>query len=338
MLRTLAHDQTSEIATMQDLGKIANQAASLAAFEDYKSRKADQTLRQHAAALALFADYLETKGALTVGVLFNDPLAWEGITWGLVAAFQKWLLLEGYAINTVDSRISTIKTYAKLATKAGALAVGEYALIKAVEGYGRKAGARVDQRREITRKGYKKALAVGISTEGAKVLKEQLTDTETNQAKRDRVIMCFLLDHGLRVGELAGLTVDTLDLQAGTFTFYRSKVDKTQTQALTADTLDALTEYITQAKIIKGSLLRGSVRGGGLTIGGMSTRAINKRVGVLGAVAGIAGLSPHDCRHYAVTKDARKGKDVYWLMEKYGWSSPAMPIRYIEASKVIETE
>jgi len=29
----------------------------------------------------------------------------------------------------------------------------------------------------------------------------------------------------------------------------------------------------------------------------MSTRAINKRAGVLGKASGSANLSPHDCRH-----------------------------------------
>ncbi|MFC1936708.1 tyrosine-type recombinase/integrase [Chloroflexota bacterium] len=335
MIRDLLKHQDTELVSVRDLGRIANMAASLGAFEDYKSRKAEQTLRRHKGGLKQFAEYLKGKG-VEVGNLYLDPLAWEGITWGLVAAFQKWLLLEGYAVETVNARISTIKTFAKLATKAGAVDVAEYAMIKAVEGYSRTEGKRVDDQREDTRQGHKKAEAVSITKDQAESLKAQ--DTSTDQGKRDAVIMALLLDHGLRVGELAALAVESINIEAGQLTFYRSKVDKWDTQSLTGDTWRVLPEYLGATGITKGALLRGSVRGGDLATGGMSTRAINKRVGYLGDRAGIEGLSPHDCRHYAATKDANKGKSIYWLMEKYGWTSPATAIRYIEAAAVIETE
>ncbi len=111
--------------------------------------------------------------------------------------------------------------------------------------------------------------------------------------------MCLLLDHGLRCGEVAGLRVEHINLPAGTFTFYREKVDLQQTHKLTLDTFRALVAYLT-IDAPTGSLLMGSRKDGTLA-GRMSTRAINKRVGVLGTAAGIAKLSPHDCRHYWTT-------------------------------------
>ena len=41
----------------------------------------------------------------------------------------------------------------------------------------------------------------------------------TGQAARDALIMALLLDHRLRVGELAALTVEALDLDQGLMTF-----------------------------------------------------------------------------------------------------------------------
>ncbi|MEZ4672775.1 MAG: hypothetical protein R2932_00830 [Caldilineaceae bacterium] len=58
------------------------------------------------------------------------------------------------------------------------------------------------------------------------------------------LLMCLLLDHGLRVGEVADLTVDAFNLKAGKLVFYRDKVEKTQTHKLTADTLWAIRNYI----------------------------------------------------------------------------------------------
>jgi integrase len=50
--------------------------------------------------------------------------------------------------------------------------------------------------------------------------------------------------------------------------------------------------------------------------------------------AGLEGLSPHDCRHYAATYEARKGTPVDRLVDMFGWNSPAMAFRYIEAAHI----
>jgi len=58
------------------------------------------------------------------------------------------------------------------------------------------------------------------------------------------VLTATLFRQFLRVGEIALLMTDSIDLNAGTLTFYRLKVDKTRTHKLTADTLRAATAYI----------------------------------------------------------------------------------------------
>jgi len=39
--------------------------------------------------------------------------------------------------------------------------------------------------------------------------------------------MCLLIDHGLRVSEVADMKVTDLDIATGIMTFYRRKLDKT---------------------------------------------------------------------------------------------------------------
>ena len=58
----------------------------------------------------------------------------------------------------------------------------------------------------------------------AQALKQQ---PNTRQGRRDALIMGLLLDHGLRVSEMAILTSKAFDMKAGTFTFYHPKVNKT---------------------------------------------------------------------------------------------------------------
>ena len=337
---------TNQLATIDQLdqsaaltvGQAANRAAAAWAFLDYRGRKSANTLRNHDAALSYFAAFLIDRGAaarddLDAAALASDPAAWHGVTWGIVEGWKLDQLNHGYSVATVNNRLSVVRVYAGLASKAGAIPVDELTLLKAVAGYGVTEGRRVDERRPRSRVGAKKSAAVGLTLDQARRLKRP-TDT-TGQAARDSLIMCLLLDHGLRVGELAGLTVEALDLDAGQMTFYRPKVDKTQTHNLTAATLTAARRYLAMRPTIAGGgVWVASDRRGRLLARPMSGRAISKRVGLLGLDVGAVGLSPHDCRHYWATNAANSGTGVFNLRDAGGWSSVAMPARYVEAAAV----
>ena len=64
------------------------------------------------------------------------------------------------------------------------------------------------------------------------------------RGRRDALLMCLLLDHGLRVSEVADLQVTDLDLSRGLLRFYRRKVAVSQTHRLTSDTLRAAKCYL----------------------------------------------------------------------------------------------
>lgn len=324
---------------VQAAGQTANTYAAAGAFADYMSRKAVRTLSAQRDDLATFGAYLceATDGAdcPTADQLQQNPAAWHGVTWGLVAGFLQWMLRAGYAITSANRKLSSVKVYAKLAAQAGVIAPAEAAMIRTVTGHGKTEGKRVDEKRtgagRATRKGHKKAQHVSMTREQAQALK---TQPDTPQGRRDAVIMCLLLDHGLRVGELARLTDQAIQ-PGGLLVFYRPKVDKTQTHRLTSDALRAVTAYFL-ADAPKGArLLRPSSKSGGLMTGaGMSERAITERVRVLGAAVGLTGLSAHDCRHYWATRAATAGTDAFALRDAGGWSSLAMPSRYVEAAAI----
>jgi len=316
-------------------GQAANKYAARAVFTDYRTSKAKNTTRRQGADLGLFAQYLK-EIALPVGDFAEDPKAWQGITWGLVEGFVKWQLLKGYAVDSVNVRLSTIKTYAKLALRAGALDVSEYAMLRTVQGYGHKEGKRIDDKRKAdglgTRKGAKKAHAVIFTEEQAVQLMAQ---DETPKGRRDAFMLCLMLEHGLRVSEIAALQVRNFDIHNRCMTFYREKVSKEQTHRLTDRTLEAVREYFKIAPNEGTVWRRGAHRGKtDLTLQGLTVRAINKRVELLGRRMGLENLSPHDLRHYWATNASRKGTPVKNLQEAGGWNSPAMPLHYIEAEQV----
>lgn len=322
-----------ELAGPGAVGQAANQAAARIVFAEYREGKAANTLRQQDAALRLFAGFLGLAGAAPSGELAGQPEAWRGVTWGLVTAFKHWLKQQGYAVGTINVRLSTVKAYAALAFKAGALSEAEHSAIQGVTGYGYRQGREVDERRDVTRVGEKKAAPVRLSDHDAAALKAR---PDTPQGRRDALLMCLLLDHGLRCGEVAALRTDGLDLQAGRLTFYREKVGKVQTHRLTPDTLKAARAWAAAGDIPAPGepLLRKSHKSGALGAPGLSTRAVTRRVRALGCELGIEGLSAHDCRHYWATHAAGAGTDPFALQEAGGWSSLAMPRRYVEASKI----
>jgi integrase len=72
--------------------------------------------------------------------------------------------------------------------------------------------------------------------EQAHALKAQ---PDTPQGRREALLMCLLIDHGLRVGEVAALHVGDFDLAKSEMVFYRAKVDKIQRHKLSAVSFSA---------------------------------------------------------------------------------------------------
>ncbi len=338
-------------------GQVANQAAARVAFGEYRANRPAQTLRAQQTDLANFAHFLHSVGisdAPSGDILQTDPVAWLGITHGLVFAYREWLMATGYAVATVNRRLATVKSYAQLALSGAGAGEGsgmnpemnnivnqavssEIEKIKAVRGFGHKNGRNRDAKRSAngtpTRVGAKKPYkAVSLNVTQAKKLK---TQPATPQGRRDALLLCLLLDHGLRCGEVAALQVTDFDARSGTMSFYRPKVDKQQTHKLTSDTLLALRDWIDSGDAPKqGRILRGSRKGGALTHTGMGERAITGRVRELGQGLGIDNLSAHDCRHYWATRATQQGTHPRALQQAGGWNSPAMVMRYVDESEI----
>ncbi len=349
-------------------GQAANRSAANYLLEDYRRSKAAKTLIRHAGDLARFARFLTEVGQKTqrheaqlgAGLLAAadqmahfaatlsdteirtplDPAAWHGVTWGLVAKFKEWLLENGFAVRTINHSISTIHIYAEKVTQAGVIDEAELTMIRTISGYKLEEGRRVDEKREQTRRGHKKVTAVLPTRSQAERLKGEQRDTP--QGRRDALLMCLLLDHGLRASEVVALTVESIDLEAEELYIFRTKTGTSGTHKLTRDTLTAARRYYEKDAPEEGLLLRSSRKGwaGQLTTGRMkTTRAITARVRTLGKQVGVKRMSAHDCRHYAATylsKEKKKG--VNELMDIFGWKSTAMAIGYVERATVVELE
>ncbi|MCP4423465.1 MAG: site-specific integrase, partial [Chloroflexi bacterium] len=328
--------QSVKPSPLEIAGQIANRAAGQNIFQRYLSEKSVNTIKRQARDLELFAEYLiDAHIPLQHGADFqNDPAAWRGVTWGIVEGFSRWLLHEGYAVSSVNARLSTVRIYAQMAVKAGAVDRQEGLLIQTVKGFSRAGGLNVDEQREqtrmdtvtyaykvenqrqstvVTRRSTKKRQPTLIDEDTAVLLKQPRNASP--QACRDALMMCLLLDHGLRASELALLKAHQIDLATGEMRFYRPKVKGTAhewtTHQLTAETQEVSSYYIESlyppTLLEDGALILATTRllkngdGGQLLGEGLNRVRISERAAWLGKQLGVSKFSAHDCRHYCAT-------------------------------------
>ena len=324
--------------SMTELANAADTAAAAGIFTKHSNERSANTRRAQRADLAIMAQYLSTMmaDAPTADELYTTPAAWRGVSWGIVAGLVASMQRDGYSAASVARALATVKRFAKLAFAAGAIDQTNHALITTVTAPNGKAAKQLDAQRSAagvsTRRSNKRSAPTTITAAQRSALLDQ---PDTAQGRRDAVILALLIDHGLRVSEVADLQVTDVDLAAGTLRFYRRKVDQWQTHAMTDVSRKALTAWMATDAPAIGSLLRGSFKDGSLTDAGMSTSAIYARVAELARRAGIdARVSPHDLRHDWATSAAAGGSDVFALRDAGGWASLNMPSRYVAAAKV----
>lgn len=325
----------TDVTDTQSSGSLANRYADETKEARYKDELTDNTTRRQKADLKLFFRYLQVAAYEYPIADFHDLIdagqtahawsLWQGVTYGHVEAFIQWQKVQGYAIGSINTRLSTIKAYCHLAHSARVLSLDDDTRISRIKSIRHKAGISLDKKRAVKRLGRKKEEPTIISPGHAALLKRQAR-------AKDAVIMCLLLDLGLRCSELAQLKISNITMREGTIVFYREKVNITQKHRLTPDCLAALLAYLPTVQGVY--LLPGHRDRETKEERHMQTNGINKRVGELGRAIGIDNLSPHDLRHYLITSEAAKGTDSNTLQQIGGWSSPAMALKYMTDSEI----
>jgi integrase len=305
-----------------EIGQALNERAEKSVLFRFLQEKTANTRTRYLNDVTKFCEYLSSIGiARNPEHMVVQVDQWECVTFGIVDDFKAWLLDQGYSITTVNARLFTVRLFCKL--------TGNEERINQVKGYGHKTGRNVDSTREVSRVGYKKSAPIFLTRDQAVAMKRDQPDTP--QGRRDALMLCLMLDHSLRVGEVASLDHTAINLSTGTLTFYRQKTDKTQTDRLTRDTLQAAIRYF-EICTPTDKLIMGSNKSGKL-VGNMCERSITERVRLLGERIGVTGLSAHDLRH-TWAKSAIEHSNILSVQIAGGWNSPQMPLRYAQSSKI----
>lgn len=321
-------------------GHIANRASQTNVFAEVISTWTANTKRRYYNDLKLFSIYLASANIeRTPDALFYDAEAWRGMTFGLLKGFKLWLEQRGYATGSIKGSLSTVHVFCKLAgphpAGADVLDDATLAAILTVKGVSGKKARNLDEdrrNRELpTRKGHKKPEPTELSTTQAITLKKITTYPERPRVRehdllltaRDALLMGLLVEHALRCSEVALLTIDSIDLRRGTIKIYRPKTDRRDAQKMHKHTRLAAEVYLSQVDRKHGPLFTGYD-----TTKPLSTRAINKRVGILGGELGIKHLSPHDLRHHWAFDALINQTPLNIVQADGGWETEYMPLRY----------
>ena len=146
-----------------------------------------------------------------------------------------------------------------------------------------------------THKSREKAEPILLSANQIAAIKNQ---PNTYTGRHDKLLVCLVLDHGLRVDELALLKRSDFSLEGGTVTFDRPRKGQRETHNLTDETLEAARNYFATDATGYGNIWRTNGKGrSSLSEHGLSPRDLMKRVRSLGKNIGIENLSPYDLRH-----------------------------------------
>ena len=152
--------------------------------------------------------------------------------------------------------------------------------------------------------------------------------------ERDELLMCLLIEHGLRVSEIVNLNVSSIDLHEKTLHVKRSKTYSQGTLKLIPGAYAATLRYLPLLEEYASAILHlddddplfYGYEGERITRFG-----IYDRVRVLGMQVGVKNLSPHILRNYWVQDAFRQKNNSLDMIQQYGgWKSAIMPLYYAQ--------
>jgi site-specific recombinase XerD len=149
---------------------------------------------------------------------------------------------------------------------------------------------------------------------------------------RDRAIFTLMLRTGLRVAEVASLTLPAIDFRRGRLLVYAGKGNKGRLVYISPDAMKALVEYLRYRPSSRSTYVflveKGPLRGQPLSI-----RGIQKRMEYYARKAGIR-TSCHQLRHTMATQMLNAGAPLATIQDLLGHSSVTTTQRYCKVSNL----
>jgi integrase/recombinase XerC len=287
------------------------------AFADHlrlERRLSPHTVTAYRADLSRVAVFLE-----------RDRSSLHDATYPLLRRFLAQQHTLGYARASIARRVGAIRTFYRWAVQEDRVPKDPSVLL----------GRPKVVNRLPTVLRVKEAAALAESpahTDAAEADAAPLTPLQRAVHLRDRALLELLYGSGLRVGEVAGLTLDRVDLDRGRV-LVRGKGDKEREVPMSDNTVDALEAYLGEARPLMagpdGAHLFFNLRKRRMTDRDMRTMVGRYAERLLPG----RRVSPHTLRHSFATHMLEGGADIRAVQELLGHASVATTQRYTHVSR-----
>lgn len=298
--------------------------------------KSDSTVTRHIHELEMFGRFLsESKGTELRSM--QQANHWKDVTANDIEDYKYYMTyVKGMRTTTITQAVYIIKSYARVAYDAGAVSIEELTRIDHIKGYRGNEAEHLDSHREVTANRDRhniKGNVTHLTKKQVNTLKYNQPDTL--QGKRDALLFCILLDHGLRISDAIGLTADNINMETRMMTIHTKKTGVTLNLSMTDDVYDAFVNYFSvfTPDGETGSIWTG-VNKHGTASGTWGKHSAQMEVTKVGEMFGISNLSAHDCRHCWTDRAIDGGSDLVSVQQAGGWKSIQMVSHYAQKKAV----
>lgn len=157
---------------------------------------------------------------------------------------------------------------------------------------------------------------------------KKLLATLEKDKERNRAIILFLLDTGVRASELSSLTIEDIE---GEYVKIFGKGSKERRVAMSRRTMRALVDYLSQRGKISPKAPVFVVGPDGIRP--ISRHTLRKMLARLGERAGVPNVHPHRFRHTMAVTYLRNGGDAISLQKVLGHSTLDMVKTYVQLAE-----
>ena len=282
-------------------------------FHDYLQARdlSRSTVAGYLADLRAFARWFEQTN--------GEPLTPEAVTPTDVREYRGWLQRRGLKAATVNRKLNALRAWLDWARSAGLVEANPAASVRHVRAVKPAPRWLTKRERYALQRAAERILQTARTVHGKRWL----------NAARDALLVLFLLNTGLRVGETVALTEDDLTLRprSGQVLVRRGKGNKQRVVPLNAEARKAVKRWLeTREETGITATALWSV-GEGLT-----TRTVQRAVERVAHEAKLDGVTPHVLRHTFAKALIDAGSGLQEVAELLGHSSLDTTRRYVQPS------
>ena len=302
--------------------------------------KSDSTITRHVHELQMFGRFIADIKDTAIRSM-QQAQHWSDITANDIEDYKHYLTyVKGLRTTTITQAVYIIKSYARVAYDAGAVSIEELTRIDHIKGYRGNEAEHLDEHRRQAEQKTSASNRHNLKGNVTHLSKKQINSLKFAQpdtlvGKRDALLFCILLDHGLRISDAIGLTADCIDLENRMMTISTKKTGVVLNLQMTDDVYEAFVNYFSAyTPVSETASIWTGVSKHGTASGTFGKHSAQMEITKVAKAFGIDNFSAHDCRHCWTDRAIDGGSDLVSVQQAGGWKSLQMVSHYAQKKAV----